>query len=137
MTVLNIKLPIFTSTFRHGSFTPPRGTLYMSPRRTCIAGPPHKVVSMDTRRRFLSILGAARTMDILEYLHEHGAVQHREFNRYMNVCTLNTRLRQLLKFKIIEHHFEKKPKKKEWYTITEKGEKVLQYLKELTELIED
>jgi DNA-binding HxlR family transcriptional regulator len=109
----------------------------MSPRRTCIAGPPHKVVSMDKRRRFLSVLGAARTMDILEYLHEHGAVQHREFNAFMNVCTLNTRLRQLLRFRIIEHHFEKKPKKKEWYTITAKGEKILQYLKELTELIED
>jgi DNA-binding HxlR family transcriptional regulator len=48
--------------------------------------------------------------------------------------TLNARLRELLHYELIEYHLERKDTRTEWYTITERGEKVLQHIKKLQKL---
>jgi len=68
------------------------------------------------------------------YLDEHGATQHKEFDLLVSRFTLNTRLRQLLKFGLITHHLTRKGAKKEWYEITNTGRKVVEHLKPLSEI---
>ena len=50
---------------------------------------------------------------------------------------MNVRLRQLLKFKLIQHCMVRKRLKKEWYELTERGRMVLQFMEEQVNLIED
>jgi predicted transcriptional regulator len=40
-------------------------------------------------------------------------------------------LRELLIFGLLEHHIKKEEKRTEWYTITERGKKVAELLKEI------
>jgi DNA-binding HxlR family transcriptional regulator len=74
-------------------------------------------------KEILTVIGSRGTVLILEYLHTHTKTQYKELNRTLVPHTLNARLRELLKYKLIEHHFERKVKREEWYTITEKREK--------------
>lgn len=92
---------------------------------------------MDGKRReeFLRLVGLKGTIDILRHLDEHGTGQYKDFTGYANVPTLNQRLKQLLEFNLIEHHLEKQDLRKEWYEITEKGEKVLKILNDMVQLV--
>jgi DNA-binding HxlR family transcriptional regulator len=75
-----------------------------------------------------------RNMYILEYLHTHTKVQYKELNRALVPHTLNARLRELLMYKLIEHHLVRKDTRKEWYEITEKGKRVLQLMRKLQKI---
>lgn len=48
---------------------------------------------------------------------------------FMNVHSLNIRLRDLLSFGLIHRHLEREPKKTEWYSLRQKGKQVLYYLR--------
>jgi len=90
---------------------------------------------MDSKEKeFFRLIGLSGTKDILFYLDEHGQGQHENFNSLVSTSTLNTRLRQLLKFGLITHHLAREDAKKEWYEITEKGRKVVGHLKRLIEI---
>jgi DNA-binding HxlR family transcriptional regulator len=82
----------------------------------------------------LKVIGSTGMVYILEYLHTHTKTQYKELNRELVPHTLNTRLKELLMYKLIEHHFEKKEKREEWYTITERGRKVLQIIRKLKKI---
>jgi len=94
---------------------------------------------MDKKRErdFLKVLGSKYTKNILEYIDEHGKGQYSEFREFANSHILNVRLRQLLKFKLIQHCMVRKRLKKEWYELTERGRMVLQFMEEQVNLIED
>ncbi len=85
----------------------------------------------EIARELLKIIGQAGTVEILEYLREHGTAQHQELNAFTNTHTLNVRLRQLIRHGLIEHNYERHIPKKEWYTITEKGKKILGYMEQI------
>ena len=85
---------------------------------------------------FFRMLGLTATKRILKYLNEHKKAQYKEFAEFVNIHTLNVRLQQLLKFNLIEHHLTRKVVRKEWYTITEKGRKILKHLIEMIEMVE-
>jgi len=97
------------------------------------------VIPMDKKRErdFLKVLGSKYTKDILEYIDEHGKGQYTEFREFANAHILNVRLRQLLKFKLIQHCMVRNKLKKEWYELTERGRMALQFLEEQVNLIED
>jgi len=97
------------------------------------------VIPMDKKRErdFLKVLGSKYTKDILEYIAEHGKGQYTEFREFANTHILNVRLRQLLKFKLIQHCMVRNKLKKEWYELTERGRMALQFLEEQVNLIED
>ena len=90
----------------------------------------------NKKEAFLKLLGAKGTIDILQYLQEKGAAQHREFIRFLSFATLLKRLRELLEFGLVEHHLQKEGVRKEWYELTEMGEKALKFIHELLAYLE-
>ena len=92
---------------------------------------------MDKEReeRFLKLISSKRARDILTYLNEHETTQHADLNAFINAITLNMKLHELLIFDLIEHHLDKSDMRKEWYTITEKGKKILQCLEDMIETV--
>jgi DNA-binding HxlR family transcriptional regulator len=93
--------------------------------------------TMTEEERILKLIGSAGTKFILEYLNTHTETQYKELNRTLVPHTLNTRLRELSDFGLVEHHFEKKERRKEWYNITERGKRVLQIIKNLESLLKE
>ncbi len=85
---------------------------------------------------FLKMLGLKATKDILEFLQENGTAQYKELQQFVNTHTLNTRLRDLLDFKLVEHHLVREEVRREWYEPTEKGLKILGYLRDMIKLAE-
>lgn len=81
-------------------------------------------------KTFLQVLGLAGTVGILEYLNEHNTATYKELREFASIATLNRRLNQLTSFGLIEHHFEQF-KRKEHYSITEKGRKVFSIVQQL------
>jgi DNA-binding HxlR family transcriptional regulator len=95
-----------------------------------------KVIYMnDETRNLLKIIGSAKTVEILEYLREHGTAQHRDLNAFVNTHTLYRRIAQLIHYGLIEHHYERYDVKKEWYTLTEKGDHILKCVYTVVELL--
>lgn len=91
---------------------------------------------MDERKRskFFKVLVLKGTRDILKFLDEHGTAQYKQLESFASTYTLSTRLRDLLSFELIEHHFIKDEVRREWYEPTEKGRRVLRILEELEKL---
>ncbi|MGD2247392.1 MAG: winged helix-turn-helix transcriptional regulator [Candidatus Methanofastidiosia archaeon] len=91
---------------------------------------------MTKNEKIIKILGFTGTIFILEYMDAHTKTQYKDLNKTIAAYTLNCRLQELLDSNLIEHHFERKEKRKEWYEITEKGRKVLQIIQKLQEISE-
>ncbi|MBU7029163.1 MAG: winged helix-turn-helix transcriptional regulator [Theionarchaea archaeon] len=86
----------------------------------------------ETReRKVIALLGSKDTKEILQYLRQQGEVQYTDFDLSISLPTLNTRLRKLLKFGLIEHCIAKQPKRREWYEITERGKNVLKIMEDM------
>lgn len=81
----------------------------------------------------LKLFGAKGTKQVLESL-EHGTTQRKEMGTFVCFDTLDLRLRELLRFGLVNHHIERKPKKREWYSLTEKGRRALQHVRALTKI---
>jgi len=89
------------------------------------------------KEEFLMLFGLAGTKEILQHLVENGGSQHKDFDLSVSLTTLNVRLHKLLKFNLVEHHIMKKPTRREWYKITEKGMKAQEYLEDIFELVKE
>ena len=85
---------------------------------------------------FLKMLGLKATKDILDFLVDNDTAQYRQLQGFINTHTLNTRLRELLDFSLVQHHLVREEVRREWYEPTEKGRKVLQHLREMVDLVE-
>ena len=90
----------------------------------------------EKEESFFKLISLKGTRGILNYLNEHSTAQHASLNTLMSAATLNVKLIELLEFGLIEHHLEKEGVRKEWYTITEKGKKILQLLAEIVKIID-
>jgi len=55
---------------------------------------------------FLKMIGLKGTVPVLKFLNEKEA-QYKDLIHLVTVDSLNTRLRQLLRFGLIEHHLER------------------------------
>ena len=91
---------------------------------------------MKEIRDFFKMFGARSAIEILEFLGDHGEAHHKEMLEFVQLTTLNKRLRNLLRYGLVQHHLERSERKTEWYEITEKGRKVLYHVKELVQLME-
>ena len=65
---------------------------------------------------------------------DDGKANYQQLCQFINTHTLNTRLRELLIYGLIQHHMQRLERREEWYEITEKGRKALYHLKELAAL---
>ena len=84
---------------------------------------------------FLKMIGLKGTLPVLKFLDERGEAQYGELTHLVNVVSLNTRLKQLLHFGLIEHHLERLELRREWYTITDRGREILDHLNEIVKLM--
>ena len=87
--------------------------------------------------KLLKLIGAKGTRQILEYLDEHSTAQYNEMTEFSSIHALNRRVRELLAFGFIEHHFERGEARKEWYSLTERGEKLLECMRAIIEVAEE
>lgn len=79
---------------------------------------------------FFRILGLVSTVEMLEKI-EEGKNQYKYFLSLASVSTLSKRTKQLTDLRIIEHHIAKEGKRTEWYTLTERGKRVVRALRSL------
>ncbi len=89
----------------------------------------------DGEESLFELLGAKNAVQILEFLDQHGVSQYKDMMNSFNTYTLNERLRGLLSFGLVEHHFERTETRKEWYELTERGKKILRCVHELKGLL--
>ena len=88
--------------------------------------------------RFLYTLGLKGAVKILKYLKEHGKGQYKDLIKLdLIVSTLNERVRQLIEMGLISHNITLLEKRREWYTLTEKGEKALKLVLESEKVIKE
>ncbi len=94
---------------------------------------------MDEKKEedFLKMLGLKATKRILEYLEENGTAQYKQLQQFVNTHTLNTRMKELLDFDLVQHHLVREDVRREWYEVTKKGKKVLHYLREIVRVIDE
>ena len=90
----------------------------------------------ENSETFLKLLGSKGTKEILEFLYENERAQYKMLSEFVNTHTLNTRLSELLTFRLIKHHFRRDFTREEWYEITEKGRKTLMHLRDLVEILD-
>ena len=91
----------------------------------------------DKDEDLLKSLGTRGTKRILEFLCEHRAAQYHQMIAIMNTYSLNRRLYELIELGLIEHHFEKGRRRKEWYELTEKGTLILQRLRNVVRIVRE
>ena len=81
-------------------------------------------------QEFCKLLGLTATVSILKSV-QKGEDQYRHFCSIASVATLNARIGKLVALRIIEHHIVREPKRKEWYTLTGRGKRIVEALIEL------
>ena len=115
----------------------------MSPVRLTISQESCRLCSLHAhggdlmqKKDFLTVLGRKATKDILEILDGQDKAYYKDFRQVASMFTVNSILRNLIDLELIQLH-RAEHEKKEWYESTEKGKKVLQYLRELEELIRE
>ncbi len=91
---------------------------------------------MEKQEEFIKILGSKATLSILQILSRKEKVRYKQMQQFVNTHTLNTRLKELLGYELIEHHIVREDTRKEWYEPTERGKKVLTLLNELTSMVD-
>ena len=94
---------------------------------------------MDEKKEedFLKMLGLKATKRILEYLDENETAQYKQLQQFVNTHTLNTRMRELLDFDLVQHHLVREDVRRERYEVTTKGKKVLKYFREMVRVIDE
>jgi DNA-binding HxlR family transcriptional regulator len=86
-------------------------------------------------KEFLRVLGFTATVDILNSI-EEGNNQYKHFIPFASISTLNERVKQLEALGIIEHHLAREDKRREWYTLTRKGKKVVKVITKLEKVFQ-
>ena len=87
----------------------------------------------DELGEFFSVLGLQGTRGILNSIKD-GKDQYKNFTLYASEATINMRIKQLIALGLIEHHLLRGTgKRREWYTLTDKGKRVLKVTTELEE----
>ncbi len=90
---------------------------------------------MEKIKALTRVLGLNSTVDILHFICERTEATYGQLQEFVNTHTLNVRLRELIKFGLIEHHLERENKRREWYTITPKGRETIELCRKLGSLI--
>lgn len=91
---------------------------------------------MEKQEEFIKVLGSKATLSILQILSRKEKVRYKQMQQFVNTHTLNTRLKELLGYELIEHHIVREDTRKEWYEPTERGKKVLTLLNELASMVD-
>jgi DNA-binding HxlR family transcriptional regulator len=91
---------------------------------------------MEKQEKFIKMLGSKATRSILRFLDEEEKARYKQFQEFVNTHTLNTRLKELMEYDLIQHHMVREETRREWYEATERGQKVLKLLDELADMVD-
>ena len=91
---------------------------------------------MEKQEEFIKILGSKATRAILQFLERKEKARYKQLQEFVNTHTLNTRIKELLEYDLIQHHMVREETRKEWYEPTERGQKVLELLDELAGMVD-
>ena len=90
------------------------------------------------KRTLIEVIGLVATGEILKKVNEKGKTNYMDLKPLTCYSTLNKRLLQLTQLGLLKHNIIRdKERREEWYTITEKGKKVLRILEQLQKLAEE
>jgi len=88
-------------------------------------------------KQLFRLLGKKGTIEILKMLRDRNKTQYKDLSTIdIAISTLSSRINELLRNGIIEHHLKRTDKKEEWYTLTEKGERTLEKIEEIEKIID-
>jgi len=87
-------------------------------------------------KEFFRVLGLTATVDVLKSI-QKGESQYMDFVKFMSTGTINSRIRQFINLGIIKHHFGRERKRKEWYTLTKKGKRIVKAVIKLEKAFQD
>ncbi|MBU7028488.1 MAG: hypothetical protein HXS48_16260, partial [Theionarchaea archaeon] len=59
----------------------------------------------EKEKEFLKLIGLTGTIVVLRHLNEHDLRHYKDLQEYINTHSLNQRLRILLHFNLVEHHY--------------------------------
>jgi len=93
------------------------------------------LVFKEKKKDFFIVLGRSSTKKILEFLDSHKNVQLDDLTQFATSFTLKKLVQELMKFNLIKCYVQMDNEKKVWYELTEKGEKILQALRELERIL--
>lgn len=82
-------------------------------------------------------MGKKGTVDLLKMLKGKNKMQYKDLSTIdIAISILSSRINVLLRIGFIEHHLKRTVKKEEWYTLTKKGERVLNLIDEIEEIVD-
>ncbi|MBU7025956.1 MAG: winged helix-turn-helix transcriptional regulator [Theionarchaea archaeon] len=82
------------------------------------------------------MLGSKAAVGIPQYLDTEERAKYKDLQEFVNTHALNTRIRDLLNYDLIEHHMTREEVCRKWYELTEKGKKIVRIPNELIEVVE-
>ena len=87
-------------------------------------------------KKLSRVLELKATREMLLSIHE-GKNQNKHFRAFGANATINERTRQLINFGIIEHHLIRDGRRREYYTLTERGKRIIEQMERKAEDTED
>ncbi len=90
---------------------------------------------MRRRKALFEVIGSEGSIVILQILNKKGKARYKDFREFLTTYTLNSRIKDLLRYDLIRHHMHRGEVREEWYEITEKGKSVLELLNKSAELV--
>lgn len=90
----------------------------------------------ENEEDLIKLLTSKGAMEVLEYIHQHNEFHREDMKEFCGIRTLDARLRELNSLGLIRR-LEKGQNRVERYSITDRGEKVLQVIESLLSIVED
>lgn len=85
----------------------------------------------------IKILHSKPSWKMLKYLFQNGTARYKDFTPFASTYTLNKRLKEFLKYNLIQHRFVKADTRKEWYELTDKGREIFLLLRKTIAIMEE
>ena len=92
-----------------------------------------RVKKQETFFRMIGSKGAVRILQILDIEEE---ARYKTLQESLNTYTLNSRIKDLLNYDLIQHHLVREEVRKEWYELTERGRRIVELLNEIAENVD-
>ncbi|MBU7024363.1 MAG: hypothetical protein HXS40_09380 [Theionarchaea archaeon] len=90
----------------------------------------------ENEEDLIKVLTSKGAMEVLEYIHQHNEFHREDMKEFCGIRTLDIRLWELTSLGLI-YSLENGQNQVEGYSITDKGEKVLQVIERLLSIVED
>lgn len=95
-----------------------------------------KIEDLVQKKGILKFLRLKYTIDLLEFIRDHGETQHQDMIGPFQAHTLHFRLDEMCSYGLINYSIEKLEKRRTWYEVTKVGKTVLQIVNNVVNIME-